>query len=361
MAPLASIRRFGRVASLLTGVVLLSLVVPSSSAAQEFTERFDRDRCTFATTGSNPFLPLWPGYALLLEGEEEEEGETVEVSSLITVTFDTELVDGVLTRVLEERESEDGELAEVSRNFVAYCRETGDVWYFGEDVVDFEDGEPVPADDGWRAGIDGARPGILMPGSPLVGARYFQELAPGVALDRGEVIALDQVLTVPVGTFENVLQIEDSDALDPGDADPKYYAPGVGILKDEELELVEITPPACQPDEVTLCLANGRFQVRAEWEDFQANQGVGAVTTSSDDSGGFWFFSPENTELLVKVLDACDVPGNDTFWVFAAGLTNVEVTLTVTDTETDRSRVYENELGEAFSPILDVEAFAACP
>ena len=353
----ATMRRFAA----LLAAILLFPIVPGIASAQEFTEVFDRDRCTFATTGSNPYFPLWPGYSLVLEGEEEDEGETVEVSAVLTVTADTELVDGVLTRVFEERESEDGELVEVSRNFVAYCRETGDVWYFGEDVDDYEDGEIVSSEGEWRAGVDGATPGILMPGNPLLGARYFQEVAPGVALDRGEVLSRDEVLEVPVGLFEGVLLIEDTDALDPGKADPKYYAPGVGNIKDEDLELVEIVPPPCQPTDTTLCLANGRFRVSAAWRDFEGEQGAGMTQLPTDDSGSFWFFSPENTELLVKVLDACNLPDFNNFWVFAGGLTNVEVILTVTDTQTGQFRVYENDLGEDFQPVLDTAAFDGCP
>jgi hypothetical protein len=342
-------------------LLVVLLLLPWIVGAQEFTEDFDRERCTFSTVGSNPYFPLWPGYSLVLEGEEEDDGETVEVSAVLTVTSDTELIDGVLTRVFEERESEDGELVEVSRNFVAFCRETGDVWYFGEDVDDYEDGEIVSSDGEWRAGVDGATPGIVMPGSPLLGARYFEEVAPGVALDRGEVVALDEVLSVPAGTFEDVLAIEDSSALEPGEVEEKFYAPGIGAIKDEELELVEIVPPPCQPGATTLCLANGRFRVTAEWLDFEANEGVGNTQLPTDDSGSFWFFSPENSELVVKVLDACDLAGSNRFWVFAAGLTNVEVTLTVTDTRTGQVREYENELGEPFQPILDTSAFATCP
>ena len=135
-----------------------------------------------------------------LEGEElDDDDELVEIAATITILRETEMVDGVLTRVVEERETEDGELVEISRNFMAVCRETGDLWYFGEDVDDYDDGMIVGHDGAWRAGVDGARPGVLIPGSPLIGARYFQEVAPGVALDRAEVSALDAMLTVPAG------------------------------------------------------------------------------------------------------------------------------------------------------------------
>jgi hypothetical protein len=345
-------------------VTLVVLALPGGAAAHdpEFTSTFDRDRCTFTTASGNPYLPLWPGYSLLLEGEEEDGGEIHELAVRITILSDTELVDGVITRVLEEREEEDGDLKEVSRNFVALCRETGDVWYFGEDVDNYEDGEIVNHDGAWRAGVNGAEPGVLMPGSPMVGARYFQEMAPGVALDRAEVTALDESVTTPAGAFDDVLTVDETNALDPsGEPDFKAHAPGVGQIIDETLELVEIEAPPCLPDAATHCLSDGRFEVRVEWADAMPRQGEGKAILASDDSGEFWFFNPNNTELIVKVLDACTLPPFNNFWVFAAGLTNVEVTLTVTDTETDEVRVYENPLGTPFAPILDTAAFDTCP
>lgn len=340
-----------------------SLILSGSSLAQDpaFTSDFDRGRCTFSTTGSNPYLPLWPGYALLLEGEEEIDGETVEIEAEVTVLDETELVDGVLTRVVEERESEDGELVEVSRNFMALCRETGDVWYFGETVDDYEGGMIVGHGGAWRTGVAGAKPGILMLGTPTLGARYFQEIAPGVAEDRGEVTGLGGEVEVPAGTFDRTLTIVDSSALSPGAGDEKIYAHGVGLIKDEALELVEITPPPCQPDETTHCLNDGRFKVTAEWEDSKGNTGEGRAILPSDDGGGFSFFGPNNPEVLVKVLDGCGVPGFNSFWVFAGGVTNVGVTLTVEDTESEEEKVYRNPLGAPFAPVLDTSAFAQCP
>lgn len=341
-----------------------ALLLAGSALAHDppYTEDFGRERCNFTSVGSNPYFPLWPGHALLLEGEEDDDGELIEVSSLNTVLFETELVDGVRTRVYEERESEDGELVEVSRNFMAYCRETGDVWYFGEDVDIYEDGEIVSHDGAWRAGEDGAQPGIIMPGNPLVGARYHEEIAPGVAEDRAEIISRDETVTVPVGTFEDVLETLATDPLDPGAADQKFYAPGIGNIVDEVLELVEITPPFCQPDATTHCLNDGRFRVTVAWESPQGGMGAGQAILASDDSGEFWFFNPDNTELIVKVLDGCNVPNQENFWVFIAGLTNVGVTITVEDTFGEAPpKVYTNPVGTQFQPRLDTSAFDVCP
>lgn len=346
--------------ALLTLVVLL---VPMALSAHEpdFSQDFNRAGCTFSSTGSNLYLPLWPGLSVVLEGEEEDDGETLEVESVVTVLNDTELVDGVLTRVVEERESEDGELVEVSRNFMAHCRETGDVWYFGEDVDDYEDGEIVGHGGAWRAGVGGAKAGIVMLGSPVLGARYYQEVAPGVAEDRGEVVGVGGETTVPAGTFTHVLSIVDTDALSSSSGNDKRYAPGIGNIKDDALELVDFTPPPCQPNATTHCLQNGRFKVVADWETAAGAEGDAQAILASADSGEFWFFNSGNTELIVKVLNGCAVPGSNAYWVFAAGLTNVGVTITVTDTANGQSKEYENDVLHPFEPVLDTAAFATCP
>ena len=116
----------------------------------------------------------------------------------------------------------------------------------------------------------------------------------------------------------------------------------------------------CSPDATTLCLSDDRFRVEAEWQAFDGSAGPAMVASETGDATGvFWFFSPDNTELVVKVLDACETPFNS-FWVFAGGLTDVETTLRVTDTVTGQARAYGNPLGSAFAPVLDAAAFRTC-
>lgn len=116
-------------------------------------------------------------------------------------------------------------------------------------------------------------------------------------------------------------------------------------------------PGTCSPDASTLCLADGRFKVQANWKTPQSS-GAGNAENQGTDSGRFWFFNEDNTELTVKVLNACE--GFDRFWVFASGLTNVEVLITVTDTQTGKVRRYFNPQGKAFAPVQDTNAFATC-
>ena len=122
------------------------------------------------------------------------------------------------------------------------------------------------------------------------------------------------------------------------------------------------TPPGvdCVDDPTRFCLADGRFEISLIWRDFQGNTGVARQTpASSDSSGVMWFFNEENWELLVKVLDGCDL--NQRFWVFAAATTNVEYTLRVRDSETGETVEYFNPLGVASPSITDTDALAVCP
>ena len=205
----------------------------------EFTSDFFIEGCTFATTGRTTWWILEPGLELVLEGEED--GEELEV--IITVLDETEVVDGVECRVVEEHESEGGELVEVSRNFWALCQETGDIFYFGEDVDDYEDGVIVGHEGAWRAGENGAEPGIILPGRFMTGMRYYQEIAPGVALDRSEHLEMGLTVETEAGTFENCAAVNDSSDFEPDAEDLKIYCPGIGQVADQELELVEWTDP----------------------------------------------------------------------------------------------------------------------
>lgn len=120
-------------------------------------------------------------------------------------------------------------------------------------------------------------------------------------------------------------------------------------------------PPVCIPDTHRLCLQEGRFEVAAEWRDFAGNTGA-AVAVPRDpqnpgglDSGFFWFFDPDNLELLVKVLDGCGF--NSRFWVFVSPASTVQLEVRVTDVKTLQSRVYAQELGEIPGLTADTDGF----
>jgi hypothetical protein len=193
-------------------------------------EEFNLAGCTMTTTGRSPYFVLMPGFQLVLEG-----GDT---RLAVTVLDETKTLDGVLTRVVEEREWKNGRLYEVSRNYFAMCEQTKDVYYFGEDVDYYENGKVVKHDGTWHAGVNGNRPGLIMPGNPKVGMRYYQEIAPLVAMDRAEVVSITETCVTPAGTFSGCLKVKETSAIEFWAKEYKYHAPGIGLIRDEDLELV---------------------------------------------------------------------------------------------------------------------------
>jgi PKD repeat protein len=108
-----------------------------------------------------------------------------------------------------------------------------------------------------------------------------------------------------------------------------------------------------------LCLEGNRFKATIDWQKTDGTHGSGTAVSLTDDSGYFWFFSDTNIESVVKVLNGCSINGH--YWVFAAGLTNVQATLNVQDTKNSVTKPYVNPQGTAFAPIQDTTAFATCP
>jgi hypothetical protein len=200
-----------------------------------YTTSFRTENCTFSSTGRNPFFILEPNYQLVLVGEEDGE----EVVLTITVLNETREVNGTETRIVEERESVAGELVEISRNFFAICEETNSVFYFGEEVDDYENGRIVAHEGAWLAGENNNRAGIIMPGTVLLGARYYQEVAPDVALDRAEIIEMDGQVETPAGSFTNVVVVRETTPLEPNIEEFKYHVAGIGLIQDANLKLVE--------------------------------------------------------------------------------------------------------------------------
>ncbi len=127
-------------------------------------------------------------------------------------------------------------------------------------------------------------------------------------------------------------------------------------------EATATTQPAtatCVPSATAMCLNNGRFRIEAAFQAPTGQSGQAQAVKLTDDSGYLWFFSSTNIELIVKVLNACAL--NDHYWVFAGGLTNVQVLLIVTDTETGIQKRYTNPQRTAYLPLQDTKAFGTCP
>ena len=174
---------------------------------------------------------LEAGYQLVLEEGKER--------LTVTVLDETRMVEGLETRVVEERETKAGKLVEVSRNYFAISKRTNSAFYFGEEVDAYKDGKMAGHEGAWLAGGKGARFGLMMPGQVLLKGRYYQELAPGVAMDRAEIVSMSETVKTPAGEFKGCLKVEETTRLEPGRKEYKYYASGVGLVADGSLKLVK--------------------------------------------------------------------------------------------------------------------------
>lgn len=221
-------------------VTFTSLGIASAQDAEPpFTTEFRFSDYAFKTEGANPYFILKPGYRLVLTGQEDGARArlTITVLGSIERVFVPD-IGTVRTRVVEERHFLDGVLVERSRNFFAICDKTNDVVYFGEAVDIFNSDGTITHDGSWRAGVDGAVPGIIMPGTFLLGARYFQEQAPN-AMDRAEHVAMGLAVATKAGTFQQCVQVLETTPLEPDASSLKVYCPGVGLVDDSGVTLVK--------------------------------------------------------------------------------------------------------------------------
>ena len=200
----------------------------------------------FAGSITNAYIPLIPGTTRVYESQTADGLERIEV----TVLDETRVVLGVTTTIVRDTVTLDGVLVEDTFDWFAQD-EAGNVWYFGEAVDNYEDGVLADHAGSWEAGVNGAQPGIVMFADPAAhaGEPYRQEYFPGEAEDMGRVVGAARPLTVPFGSFEDVVQTEDWTPLEPDVREHKYYARGVGVIKEvnlatgEAVELVSLLMP----------------------------------------------------------------------------------------------------------------------
>jgi len=197
------------------------------AAKKVWAESFEVDKRDFVSTGANRYFILEPGYQLKLEGREGLR----KVTLFVTVLDETRIIDGVETRVVEEREFKGGRLVEVSRNFFALNSADNGVYYFGEEVDIYKNGKIKGHEGAWESGKDGAKFGLMVPGRPIVGACYYQEIAPGIAMDRAEIVSVTESLKTPAGEYRNCLKTEETTPLEPREKEYKIYAPGLGLVE----------------------------------------------------------------------------------------------------------------------------------
>jgi hypothetical protein len=199
----------------------------------------------FSKTVDNLLFPLSSFSTLVYEGEEvdPETGEMFTTRVEMTVMPEEEkTVAGVEVLVVQDQAFEDGELIESTLDYFAQHSD-GSVYYFGEDVNNYENGELKDHEGSWLAGEGENQPGVIMPPDPQVGDVFEQEKAPGIAEDRMTVLSVDEAVEVPAGSWEGCVKTEDVNPLDgTGAIEFKYYCPDIGFVLEEfedgNLELV---------------------------------------------------------------------------------------------------------------------------
>jgi hypothetical protein len=182
------------------------------------------DPDNFTTQIDNPYWPMAPGSRWVYR---ETDAEGTEQRVEVTVTSETRTIAGIEARVVHDVVTEDGQLVEDTYDWYAQD-EDGNVWYLGEDTKEYENGKVKTTAGSWEAGVDGAQAGVLLPGDPEVGMPYRQEYYEGEAEDAAEILSLEEKVSVPYGSFANVLMTKDYTPLDPKLLEHKFYARGVG-------------------------------------------------------------------------------------------------------------------------------------
>jgi hypothetical protein len=198
------------------------------------------DPADFVEVIDNPYWPLTPGTKYEFEGAGEQ--------TKVEVTSERRTVMGVPTVIVHDQVFADGKLAEDTSDWYAQDR-AGNVWYFGEATLSYEDDPAGDPAGSWEAGVDGAQPGIVMLAEPLGGDVYRQEFYAGQAEDLALVRHANGKITVPAGSYENVLVTEEWTPLEPDVIELKYYAKGVGVVEEQQIfggkdvvKLVKVTP-----------------------------------------------------------------------------------------------------------------------
>jgi hypothetical protein len=220
----------------------------SDSGLPQGSDPVTLDPADFTTEITNHYWPMKAG-TRWISRETDEEGNAFKV--VVTVTGVTKkIANGITARVVRDTVSSDGEVVEDTFDWYAQDAD-GNIWYLGEDTFEFNDGK-ASHEGSFEAGVDGALPGVAVPGTPEDGMAYRQEYYKGEAEDNGEVLSTEEMAEVPAGKYDNVLLTRDTSGIEPGVEELKFYAPGVGpvltlgvsgdIGREEMLSMTQVSP-----------------------------------------------------------------------------------------------------------------------
>jgi hypothetical protein len=219
--------------AIVTAAVSACLILSSplsSYATGEQPKKIDPDN--FVKEVTNPYFPLVRGSKMIFHGQTKDGFERIELE-VLKITKD---VMGISATVLQDRVFLNGELVEDTLDWFAQDKE-GNVWYLGESVKNYKDGIFDNGDGSWESGVDGALPGIIMFNNPEkhIGETYRQEYYKGKAEDMADLLNAEKQLLTHLGSFSDIVQTLDYTPLEPGVEEHKFYARGIGVVKEVDL------------------------------------------------------------------------------------------------------------------------------
>ena len=221
-------------------LVTLLLATPGTAQTQALLPAFDAAAFDQGAPITNPYLALTPGYYHAFSGASvDDAGKPTQERDVQTLVGAGPMIMGLQSTVINDKAWVNGVMIEDTRDYFAQDR-AGNVWYLGEDAssISYDATGHVSGIDShssWRAGVNGALPGYAMMAKPTKGAFYEQEHAPADgALDLGRILATDLTVTGPTGTYKAVVQVFESSSVEPALREIKYYAPGIGMIREDE-------------------------------------------------------------------------------------------------------------------------------
>jgi len=224
--------------AVLAGLIAIALLAACSASPSASTI----DPSNFVSRVDNPWLPMVPGTTFRYEGTRDGKAAV----DIVEVTAETKVIDGVTCVLIRDTLTLDGVLAEKTDDWYVQDKD-GNVWYFGENTHELEDGLITTIDGTFTAGVNGDKPGIIMEADPAIGDFYRQEFSLDNAEDFAEVASLTESVTVPYGSFTNCLKTIETTPLETDLLEHKFYAPGIGNISTvdahtgEKVELIQIT------------------------------------------------------------------------------------------------------------------------
>ncbi len=179
----------------------------------------------FTNVVTNPYFKLTPGSTRTYAGNKDG----VPLQAVFKVLRQTKTIIGVKCVVVQDTVTLNGSLEEQTLDWFAQDSK-GNVWYFGEDSKDYKNGVVVSTTGTWMSGVNGGQPGIVMQAAPTPGPSYIEEYLPGVAEDHAQVVKTSASISVPTGSYTNVVITRNTNPLDPSLLEHKFYASGVGMV-----------------------------------------------------------------------------------------------------------------------------------